>query len=62
MAYETVHVHTNRLNNEINPLLLAIPAVVFFLVLSFLLWQFDRNEIASGTNQASVLGEESEAR
>lgn len=61
MAYEFLHIRENRLNSEANLLLLAIPAVVFFLTLSFLLWQFDRTQIAAGASQTEVLGTESEA-
>lgn len=60
MAYETVHLHSNRLNSDSSLLLIAIPAVVFVIVLGLFVWRFEQKEMAAGTSQTAVLGEESE--
>lgn len=58
---ETVHLHPNRLNRDINIFLLFIPAVVFVLLIFLLFSGFRKNEVQVATTQEpSILGEEVE--
>lgn len=61
---EPVHLHTNRLNRNVNVFLLLIPTIVFIFVLALLYINYKVNpqkqQIAVEQNpETAVLGEES---
>ncbi|MFZ5933071.1 MAG: hypothetical protein ACOYT7_03300 [Patescibacteria group bacterium] len=57
--YEPVHIHRSSLNRDLNVFLLFIPAIIFVLVIAFLLTFKSKEEIAT-TAEPSILGEETE--
>jgi len=56
-----IHLHTNRLQSDINILLLLIPGIIYILTLGLFLWGFqkrqEKRQIA-GTHETTILGEE----
>ena len=61
MNSKPIHLHTNRLQSDINILLLLIPGIIYILTLGLFIWGFQKRQeerqIAQ-TQETSILGEE----
>lgn len=56
--HKPIHIHKNKLDRNSNIFLLLIPIIIFALVLSVILWSFNKNKYVATNEEPSVLGEQ----
>ena len=55
-----IHLHKNRLDRDLNLLLLLIPAVIFVLTIAYILTKAPEQKVATEAIESAILGTESE--